>query len=270
MRASRSIWSPQNAWRNPKRPSRTVGGPVMPVRASRRRDGGVCGPAAVDAFDGAAGAVGFQDACAHAGGDAHGVGDAGGVQAGEHGGGCGGADGAADGGGVLAAFEEHRVAEGAVVSGHAEPDGDLDPDADGVQELGSGGAAGFGDGECGRHHRRRRVQDGRQMGVVEVERVGECSVEQGGAGFGQAGTGADRGGAALAAPFGDERPDGAGRGSAVAARLLPRTSRTRRAASARNSSGSPSAAAEAARAARRWTGSCRYRREGRTGSRCRP
>ncbi len=90
-------------------------------------------------------------------------------------GGCGCAIGASGGGRVKAAGIMRggieRVAETAahLVTGD-----------DRGQHVAAGGADQFADRERGRDHRRARMQRGIRMGIVEIERVAERAVEQGG------------------------------------------------------------------------------------------
>ena len=187
MTASTSARSPQKACRKPNRPSTTVGGPVSPWRARLGGDdAGVGGPAAVHPLDGAAGAVGLEQARAHARRDRRprrrsrrrpGPSS---IAAAD-----GRADRAADRGGVQAALEEHRVAELAgrsrampsrTATSMPTPAASSSSAPVAPRASATASAAGTTD--------ERRVQHRRQVGVVEVERVRQRAVDQRGGGAG--------------------------------------------------------------------------------------
>ena len=210
-----------------RRPGQAVAGQVG------GDDAGVGGPAAVDPLDGAAGAVGLEQARAHGRRDPRRVGDPRRRPARrpsprprphrpprrwrsrE------------------AALEELRRPAVLVVAAHAQADRHLDADPGGVEHLGTGRAGGLGDGQRRRHDGRGRVQHRRQVGVVEVEGVGEGAVDERGRGAGDPQTGGDGGRVRRAAPAPDHRGHRRRRrdGSPDAARLLPTRSSTRRATS---------------------------------------
>ena len=86
------------------------------------------------------------------------------------------------------------------VRGHAEAVGDLDTGGDGGEQLLPGGAGGLGDGERRGYHGRGRVQHRGQVGVVEVQDVGQRAVDQRGGRRRQAFGRADDAGLRRAAP----------------------------------------------------------------------
>ena len=100
---------------------------------------------------------------------------------------------------MLAVLEEHRVAQVLVVARHPEPDGDLEPDGDRAHGPLAAGADVLGRRERGGHDAGAGVQDGRQVGVVVVERVREHPVDEGSLGGRHPDGGADRRGLRVAA-----------------------------------------------------------------------
>ena len=185
-------------------------GPQQPEPALRRGGGAGQAPAgqvgghhpgpgrppAVQPLGRAAGPVGLQYPAGHGAGHGHGLGCAGRARAPRPGRGGRAGHRPADRGGVLAPLEEHRLAGVGVEPGHPQPDAHLDARRHRGQGLPAAGADALGGGQRGGRHRGAGVQDRRQVGVVEVQRVGQHPVHEGGLGRGQ--------------PLG--HPDRAGRG----------------------------------------------------------
>ena len=168
-------------------------------------------PPAVQPLGRAAGSVGLQYPAGHGAGHGHGLGGAVRARAPDPGRGGRAAHRPADRGGVLAPLEEHRLAGVGVEAAHPQPDAHLDARRGRGQGVGPGAADGFGGGQRGGHHRGAGVQDRRQVGVVEVQRVGQHPVHEGGLGrrqlLGQA-DGAGDGSAPLVRNEAGHRPAG--------------------------------------------------------------
>ena len=181
----------------------------------------------MDSLHASTGAVGLDYPGPHARRYPHRVGNSVSVQTEQHGGRRGGRQGAADRSRMQPVLEEDRVPYRRVVGGHSEPYTYLVTGGHRGHQLGAAGVDRFSSRQGRGHHRGRRVQHRREMGVIEVEGMAMGPVDQR----------SDRGGEAvgftpdrrlrhapLAASQGQGRP---ARVFSRAARATPITSRMR-------------------------------------------
>jgi hypothetical protein len=108
-------------------------------------------------------------------------------------------------------FEEDGVAKLRVVASHADAYHQLVPRGDGTEEVPARGPRSLGRSERRRHDRGARVQHGRQVRVVVVERMGQGAVQEGRAGCRKPLAPSYDAGLLLATPAFDHRPYDPGR-----------------------------------------------------------